>query len=216
MILKSITSSDLRCISWTWTSDHAWTLGDIHASVLLLRMSVGIRPLTRQSLRLLCCLWSASRVSAFWILSKPHHFGLLRSGSSTLPDVQPSLPGSKTRLFSGRSDEPSKFGFQQRIESIKCVVIGGLSGSLAMAPVSALNNFLLLPPANGNSLSQWEFDTDMGSLEAGLFAIVYRYCIREDDNPQLSSGCAGAFVLVRTLARVETPAYCDAIPLSCK
>ena len=107
--------------------------------------------------------------------------------------------------------ENEKFGLTQRVESVKCLAIGGLSGSIAMAPISALRNAII-----SGSLSQWEFDTDMGSLEAGLFGIVYRYCLREDENPQLSSGCVGAFVIVRTLSRIETSNSCSAIPLACK
>ena len=30
-----------------------------------------------------------------------------------------------------------------------------------------------------NGVAQWEFDTDMGSIESALFAIVYRYCVRK-------------------------------------
>lgn len=35
------------------------------------------------------------------------------------------------------------------------------------------------------------------------------------DNPQLNQGVIGAFCLVRTLARVQVPSYCAAIPLHC-
>jgi len=55
----------------------------------------------------------------------------------------------------------------------------------------------------------------MGSLEAALFAIVYRYAIRGDENPMLNQGVVGAFVFVRTLSRVQVPRYCSAAPLSC-
>mmetsp|Transcript_17425 Transcript_17425/g.25163 ORF Transcript_17425/g.25163 Transcript_17425/m.25163 type:complete len:104 (+) Transcript_17425:425-736(+) len=56
----------------------------------------------------------------------------------------------------------------------------------------------------------------MGSLEAALFAIVYRYCIREDENEQLNQGVLGAFVLVqKTLSKIQIPLYCTAAPLDC-
>lgn len=56
----------------------------------------------------------------------------------------------------------------------------------------------------------------MGSLQSALFAIVYRYCVREeDDNEMLNIGVVGAFVVVRTLARVRVPGYCTAAPLDC-
>jgi hypothetical protein len=127
------------------------------------------------------------------------------------PPLSSSEPDLRICLSGTNDSEPAKFGLKQRVESIKCLAIAGLSGSVAMAPVSALRNAVL-----SGSLSQWEFDTDMGSLEAGLFGIVYRYCIREDENSQLSSGCVGAFAIVRTLSRIETSTSCSAIPLACK
>eukprot|EP00977_Amphora_coffeiformis_P029453 scaffold40816_cov168-Amphora_coffeaeformis.AAC.2 len=51
----------------------------------------------------------------------------------------------------------------------------------------------------------------------GLFAIVYRYGVRQDSqvNPQLPQGLIGAFVLTRTLSRITLPSYCTAIVLHC-
>jgi hypothetical protein len=136
-----------------------------------------------------------------------------RSGSNSVTTRGPARQAfrPRSRLYNDRDSQPDKFSFQQRVESVKCFVVGGVSGAVAMSPASALRNFIL-----GNSLAQWEFDTDMGSLEAGLFAIVYRYCVREDDNPQLSSGCVGAFAVVRTLARMDVSESCTTIPLYCK
>ena len=114
--------------------------------------------------------------------------------------------------------DDNKFGFGQRIESVKCLAAGALSGSLALAPVSFLHEGLLL-----QNLPVWEYDTDMAAIMGGLFAIVYRYCIREDSNPQLASGCTGAFILTRVLARISLPiddndglTLCTALPLNCK
>ena len=67
----------------------------------------------------------------------------------------------------------------------------------------------------GGGLAQWEFDTDAAAVAAGLFAIVYRYCIRQDDNPQLNQGVIGAFVILRTVSRINIPLYCTAVPLNC-
>lgn len=108
-----------------------------------------------------------------------------------------------------------KFSFGQRIESVKTAVVGLLSGGIAASPVIALHDLVFADQTIVNNSAQWEFDTDMGSLEAALFAIVYRYCIREDDNDMLNMGCIGAFVLVRTLSKVRTPTYCLTAPLSC-
>lgn len=109
-------------------------------------------------------------------------------------------------------DNNNKFGMQQRIDSGKSLVLGAIVGSLASAPVSFVHDVLLEADA---SLAQWEFDTDAAALTGGLFAIVYRYCIRQDENPQLQQGVIGAFAILRTLSRLRIPGYCTAIPLNC-
>lgn len=137
------------------------------------------------------------------------------------PQIQPFLDTKNVKprhptllhLDQDKSDkDDTKFGFGARIESAKCVAVGALSGGIALAPVSLVKDLAL----SDQSLAQWEFDTDTGSLEAALFAIVYRYCIREDTNPQLKQGVVGAFLLTRTLARIQIPSYCSAAPLNCK
>ena len=103
-----------------------------------------------------------------------------------------------------------KFSFFQRIESTKTAALGLLSGGILSTPFIALHDI----PAYG--AASWEFDTDMGSLQSALFAIVYRYCIREeDDNEMLNQGVVGAFVVTRTLSRIRVPSYCTAAPLDC-
>lgn len=122
-------------------------------------------------------------------------------------------------LAKGSDNEPAKFGFGQRIESLKCLVIGAIVGSFALAPFALIHDVFLLgtlAPISTNGVAQWEFDNDMASLVTGLFAIVYRYCVREDENPQLNQGVIGAFVVTRTLSRIVVPAYCTAITLDCK
>lgn len=106
-------------------------------------------------------------------------------------------------------DSSNKFDMVQRLESVKCAVIGALSGSIAVVPVTFLHYA-------ATSLSQWELATDMAAAQGALFAIVYRYAIRNDDNPMLNEGVLGAFVIVRTLPTIQASPECTAIPLSCK
>lgn len=90
------------------------------------------------------------------------------------------------------------------------LLLSHTKGGIAATPFIALHDIPLYGPA------AWEFDTDMGSLQSALFAIVYRYCVREeDDNAMLNMGVIGAFVVVRTLSRVRVPGYCTAAPLDC-
>jgi hypothetical protein len=57
----------------------------------------------------------------------------------------------------------------------------------------------------------------MSSLQAALFAIVYRYAVREDDdNDFLNQGVVGAFIFVRTLATIQVSSTCTAAPLTCE
>ena len=107
--------------------------------------------------------------------------------------------------------EDNKFGMAQRIDSGKSLLLGLIVGSVGQGPASFLHDVI----AGGGGLAQWELDTDAAALEAGLFAIVYRYCIRQDKNEQLNQGVIGAFVLVRTLSRLRVPEYCSAVPLNC-
>jgi len=109
------------------------------------------------------------------------------------------------------NSDDNKFGMEQRIDSGKSLLLGLIVGSVGQAPVSFFHDII----AGSGGLAQWEFDTDSAALEAGLFAVVYRYCIRQDENEQLNQGVIGAFVLVRTLSRLSVPSYCSAVPLNC-
>jgi hypothetical protein len=87
-------------------------------------------------------------------------------------------------------------------------VIGAISASVAVAPIALLHHIT-------TSLPQWELTTDMAAIQGALFAIVYRYAIRNDDNPMLNQGVLGAFVLVRTLPTIQASPDCTALPLQC-
>ncbi|KAL7568805.1 hypothetical protein ACA910_007223 [Epithemia clementina (nom. ined.)] len=110
-----------------------------------------------------------------------------------------------------------KFGIGQRMASIQSLVVGGFSGSLAMAFPALIHDALLTDVASTTSgLAQFEFDSDAAAVMAGLFAIVYRYCLRMDgDRDQLKQGVTSAFAVTRTLSRITVPASCKAIPLYC-
>ena len=112
------------------------------------------------------------------------------------------------------SETDNKFDMAQRIESLKSVVLGALSGGVALTPIAYLHYvvFSTVP-----STAQWEFQTDMSSIEAALFAIVYRYAVRaNDNNPMLNQGVVGAFVVVRTLANIQVTDTCQSVPLRCE
>ena len=118
----------------------------------------------------------------------------------------------------GQSDDvEDKFSFAQRIESVKTGVTGLLAGGVAVTPMTFLHDYLFPDASITNGFAQFEFDTDTGSIDAALFAIVYRYCVREGEekNEMLPMGVIGAFVVVRSLSRVRVSSYCSAAPLDC-
>ena len=103
-----------------------------------------------------------------------------------------------------------------RIESVKAAIFGGLVSSVASAPFNYIASNFLLSPAN--PLGQFEYLTDMASITGAVFAITYRYVVREGDqgNDMLKMGAVSAFALTATLPAIEIPAYCGSIPLTCE
>lgn len=133
---------------------------------------------------------------------------LLRAASQRNNNDDPSVVSPDSS-----STDDNKFGFGQRIASVQSLVLGAVAGSVSFAPLGLLQDLLL----DQTSLAQFEFDTDMAAIMGGLFAIVYRYCLRQDtDNPQLKQGVIAAFALTRTLGKIHVPDYCAALPLQCE
>ncbi|GAX21212.1 hypothetical protein FisN_23Lh152 [Fistulifera solaris] len=156
---------------------------------------------------LLCCVLCGV-TQAFLVHSPSRSISWLRSAPK-------DGEASKPQPFSDNKQD-NKFGFFQRIESVKCLIVGAVSGSIALAPFALLHDLWLVPSmVDSSGLAQFEFDTDAAAVQSGLFAIVYRYCIRTDTNPQLQDGVVGAFAITRTLSRIVLPSSCSAIPLYC-
>ena len=97
--------------------------------------------------------------------------------------------------------------FFERIESTKAAVAGLFAGSVAATAPSLLLHL--------DNIGQFEFNIDQIAIMSALFAVVYRYAVRADGNPQLKQGVVAAFVVTRTLGAVRVPSYCPAVPLQC-
>jgi hypothetical protein len=80
--------------------------------------------------------------------------------------------------FNNQKNTDDPFDNAQKFESVKSGVVGALAGGIALTPLALLHD-TAFGAFSGivNGPAQWEFDTDMGSIEAALFAIVYRYCV---------------------------------------
>ncbi len=104
--------------------------------------------------------------------------------------------------------------WQERIESIKAGLLGAIACLLTAILLSLLEAQLLpeLNSFNGKaSLASlisplpWQsLGWAIASLTGFLFAVTYRYVIREDPSSHLRSGAVLAFGLVRGMAQVDT------------
>ncbi|MEM9817665.1 MAG: hypothetical protein AAF827_14850 [Cyanobacteria bacterium P01_D01_bin.6] len=105
---------------------------------------------------------------------------------------------------------PSPFTPAERLESVKVAIAGGLTAGLISLALLCLQRFtptaLSLPSAHfwsGLAGVTLFVNGAIAALSGSLFALTYRYAIRQDANPQLKSGVVLAFTLVRGLAQVD-------------
>lgn len=105
------------------------------------------------------------------------------------------------------SSSPSALTPTERLESIKAGFFGAVV--LLISTILVLVIHWGLGVNYGLDLGEsWDGlnVTTRGAIaliSGGLFGTTYRYAVRTDENPQLRSGVAGAFGLVRSLALVE-------------
>ncbi|MGK7889176.1 MAG: hypothetical protein AB4042_07565 [Leptolyngbyaceae cyanobacterium] len=104
----------------------------------------------------------------------------------------------------------SNFTAAERIMSLKAAVLGGFCagtvslGILLLHRWSVVGTFPSLPMLFV-SLTNLTLlvSTGIAALSGALFALTYRYAVRQDTNVQLKSGVVLAFTLVRGLALVD-------------
>ena len=113
--------------------------------------------------------------------------------SPTTPLLAPAARRAATA--SVRMDIPS----EERSESAKAGGVAAFSGSIASAPVKAS----ALLSSKAFTWTQWEFSTGALAAELFFFGILYRLCIRMDDNDQLKQTCVGAFALFRAFSATQ-------------
>ena len=105
---------------------------------------------------------------------------------------------------------PSPFTPAERLESAKVAITGGLVAGLISFGLLLLHRFtaaeLTLPLSSlwsGLAGLTLLVNGAIAMLSGSLFALTYRYAIRQDENPQLKGGVVLAFALVRGLAQVD-------------
>ncbi|MCF4969879.1 hypothetical protein [Nostoc sp. CMAA1605] len=97
----------------------------------------------------------------------------------------------------------------ERLESLKAGIIGALSLSFAFLMTSLVNtlvlakSFPILVSLQREFNWYWLLSGAIAAFSGLLFGVTYRYIIRTDQNPHLSSGGVLAFGLVRGLSQTE-------------
>ena len=137
--------------------------------------------------------------------------GLPRSALGRTQHRKTLLAGDGGR---GESSSSSSSGggnlFFERIESIKFVVVGVLSGSVASLPPA-----IILGALNGFD-AQWEVSHDLLAASLAVYALIYRYAFREGDSNEMQKmGVVGGLAAMRALAAVQVSQDCSPFPISC-
>ena len=109
-------------------------------------------------------------------------------------------------------DTASPFTAAERWASMQAAGVGGLLAGVVSGGGLLVHQPYLLPTL-GAALSRGEWTSlallstavslAIAGLSGALFALTYRYAIRQDPNPQLKAGVVLAFALVRGLAQVD-------------
>ncbi|MBF2027233.1 MAG: hypothetical protein IGS48_10760 [Oscillatoriales cyanobacterium C42_A2020_001] len=107
----------------------------------------------------------------------------------------------------------------ERWQSLKAGILGAIAAALMFGILVQLNSiasaqlgWLAGLPTWGDGLALL-LNGAIAKLSGFLFAVTYRYIIRQDQNPHLKAGAVGAFGLVRGLALVEMGMHSQATAL---
>lgn len=104
----------------------------------------------------------------------------------------------------------SAFTAAERIVSIKAAILGGFCAGLISLTILGVHRALTMEtvfPLSGGLFNMSNLtllvNGAIAALSGALFALTYRYAIRNDKNIQLNAGVVLAFSLVRGLALVD-------------
>ncbi len=102
-----------------------------------------------------------------------------------------------------------KSSWSERWQSLKAGGLGAIAAALIFGLLIQLNSLLTLRIPELQGLLTWQAGVAVvvsgaiAKFSGFLFAVTYRYIVRQDHNPHLRSGAVGAFGLVRGLALAE-------------
>lgn len=97
----------------------------------------------------------------------------------------------------------------ERWQSLKAGGLGAIAAAFIFGMLVQVNSLAVLYQPGLNGLPTWQMGVvvivsgAIAKFSGFLFAVTYRYIVRQDQNPHLRSGAVGAFGLVRGLALAE-------------
>ncbi|MEM9004831.1 MAG: hypothetical protein AAGE59_15075 [Cyanobacteria bacterium P01_F01_bin.86] len=104
----------------------------------------------------------------------------------------------------------SQFTATERLASLKAASLGGACAGIVSLGILGANRLMaqgtmasLIGFASGLTRLTLLVNLAIAILSGALFALTYRYAVRQDENPQLKAGVVLAFTLVRGLAQVD-------------
>jgi hypothetical protein len=108
-----------------------------------------------------------------------------------------------------------QLSFQERLESIKAGCLGAIAFGLVYG-LTLLGNsyFNLLTSTLSSDWINLGLNFGSGLLNGFLFAVTYRYIIRQDDNAHLRDGAVLAFTLVRSGGLIALPTTEDPLAIA--
>jgi len=111
-------------------------------------------------------------------------------------------PTANTSVISGST-------WAERWQSLKTGAMGAIAAAFMFGVLLQFNSLATFQFPELTGLLTWQdgvavfLSGAIAKFSGFLFAVTYRYIIRQDQNPHLRSGAVGAFGLVRGLALVE-------------
>jgi hypothetical protein len=119
------------------------------------------------------------------------------------------------------SGEGANLSWRERLESLKAGMVGAIAAGVLFSLLKLLNTKLLtvyLPATRFQTNHPWGIplliSLAIAVLAGFLFAVTYRYVIRQDRNMHLGSGAVMAFGLVRGLAQLDVGVQAQLPPLA--
>lgn len=114
----------------------------------------------------------------------------------------------------------STLSWQERWESLKAGMVGAIAAGLLFSLFTLVETKILtlyLPASLSGCSRSWGtpflISLAIAMLAGFLFAVTYRYVIRQDQNFHLGSGAVMAFGLVRGLAQVDVGVQAQVSPI---